>query len=319
MKPEQATVIGGSGFIGRYIVRELAKRGTRVRVAVRNPNEALFLKPMGDVGQILPVQANIRVPESIDRAVEGSEIVINLVGILHQSGAQTFNAIQSEGPRIAAEAAARAGATRMIQISAIGADSKSDAAYARTKAEGEAAVLEAFPNATILRPSIVFGPEDGFFNRFAAMARLSPALPLIGGGETKFQPVYVCDVAEAVMAAVDSATAQGATYELGGPRVYSFKELLEYILAETQRSRLLVPLSFGLAKFIGFFAQMAPGTPLTPDQVELLKADNIVADDARSLEDLGIAPTSVEAIVPTYLHRFRRHGQFDEHPVDAGA
>ncbi len=318
MRPEQATVIGGSGFVGRYIVRNLAKRGTRIRVAVRNPNDALFLKPMGDVGQVLPVQANIRVPASIERAVEGSDIVVNLVGVLHQSGPQTFKALQADGAATVAAAAAKAGVSRLIQMSAIGADPKSSAPYARTKAEGEKAVLDAFPEATILRPSIVFGPEDDFFNRFAAMARIAPALPLVGGGETKFQPVYVCDVADAATAVLDAPDSRRTTYELGGPTVYSFREILELILHEIQRSKPLVSIPFGLAKFMAFFAQMIPNPPLTPNQVELLKTDNVAGGDAKSLTDLGITPTSVEAIVPAYLHRFRRHGQFDEHPVDAG-
>ena len=317
MKSTQATVIGGSGFLGRYIVRRLAEQGTRIRVAVRHPNQALFLKPMGDVGQILPVQANLRFPDSLDRAVEGSDTVINLVGIMHQSGRQTFDEIQAKGAGAVAEAAAKTGASSLVHVSAIGADGQSRAAYARSKAEGETAVREAFSDAVIIRPSIVFGPEDDFFNRFAAMARLWLALPLVGGGHTRFQPVYAGDVADAITAVIGDPTAAGGTYELGGPHVYSFREIMELILAEIQRSKPLIPLPFAMAKFMGFFAQMLPNPPLTPGQVELLKTDNVVSADARTLADLGISATPVETIVPTYLHRFRKHGQFDERPVSA--
>jgi NADH dehydrogenase len=303
-----ATVFGGSGFIGRYIVQRLAKRGWLVRVAVRRPDEALFLKPMGDVGQITPVAANLRHQGSVEAAVAGADAVVNLVGLLYQSGRQRFDAIHVEGARRAAEAAHRAGATRFLHISAIGADPASPAAYGRTKAAGEQAVLAAFPDATIFRPSIVFGPEDSFFNRFAEMARLLPVLPLVGGGRTRFQPVYVGDVADAAMAALESAAARGRTYELGGPRIYSFRELMEILLKEIQRRRLLLPLPFALASLQAAFMELLPVPPLTRDQVRLLKRDNVVSPGMPGLKDLGVEPTALELIIPTYLARYRPGG-----------
>lgn len=309
------TVFGGSGFVGRHIVRALARRGFRVLVAVRRPDLAGHLQPLGAVGQIHAVQANLRYPDSVMKACEGAEIVINCVGILYETGRQKFDAVQARGAGAVARAAKAAGA-RLIHLSAIGADANSASAYARTKAAGEAAVFAEVPDAVILRPSIIFGPEDGFFNRFAAMAQMFPALPLVGGGTTRFQPVFVTDVAEAVMAAIDGKAKPGTVYELGGPSVKSFRELLEFVLATTGRNRLLVPLSFGLARLQAKFLQYLPNPPLTPDQVELLKLDNVVSDAAkaegRTLEGLGIRPQSVEAIVPTYLWRFRRQGQFAE-------
>jgi NADH dehydrogenase len=309
------TVFGGSGFVGRHVVRALARRGFRIRVAVRRPDLAGHLQPLGAVGQIHAVQANLRYPDSVRQAVAGAEIVINCVGILYETGRQKFDSVQARGAGAVARAAAEAGA-RLIHISAIGADAESPALYARTKAAGEAAVREAAPDAVILRPSIVFGPEDDFFNRFAAMAQMSPVLPLVGGGETKFQPVFVGDLAEAVMAAVDGRTQPGATYEIGGPAVKSFRELLELVLKTTQRRRILAPLPFGLARLQAKVLQLLPKPLLTEDQVELLKSDNVVSDAAkaegRTLEGLGIHPQSVEAIVPTYLWRFRKQGQFAE-------
>lgn len=309
------TVFGGSGFVGRHVVRALAKRGFRIRVAVRRPDLAGHLQPLGAVGQIHAVQANLRYPDSVRQAVAGAEIVINCVGILYETGRQKFDSVQARGAAAVARAASEAGA-RLIHISAIGADAESAALYARTKAAGEAAVREAAPDAVILRPSIVFGPEDDFFNRFAAMAQMSPVLPLVGGGETRFQPVFVGDLAEAVMAAVDGRANAGATYELGGPAVKSFRELLELVLKTTQRNRLLVPLPFGLARLQAKVLQLLPKPMLTEDQVELLKSDNVVSEAAkaegRTLEGLGIHPQSVEAIVPSYLWRFRKHGQFAE-------
>ncbi|MDP2801634.1 MAG: complex I NDUFA9 subunit family protein [Phreatobacter sp.] len=309
------TVFGGSGFVGRHVVRALAKRGFRIRVAVRRPDLAGHLQPLGAVGQIHAVQANLRYPDSVRQAVMGSEIVINCVGILFETGRQKFDSVQARGAATVAKAAAEAGA-RLIHLSAIGADADSTALYARTKAAGEAAVLSEVPDAVILRPSIVFGPEDDFFNRFAGMAQMSPVLPLVGGGETRFQPVFVGDVAQAVMAAVDGQTKPGAVYELGGPAVKSFRDLLEFVLATIQRKRLLVSLPFGVARLQAKILQLLPKPMLTEDQVELLRADNVVSEAAkaegRTLEGLGIQPQSVEAVVPTYLWRFRRQGQFTE-------
>src|SRR3984885_1248912 len=280
------TVFGGSGFLGRNVVRALCKRDYRVRVAVRRPELAGHLQPLGKVGQIHAVQANLRYPASVEAAMRDSDVAINLVGILAPSGSQTFDAVQAEGAGSVAKAAANVGA-RMIHVSAIGADSNSP-----SKAAGETAVLSAVPSATIFRPSVVFGPEDDFTNRFASLARMSPALPLIGGGATKLQPVYVGDVATAVADAVDGKTKAGATYELGGPEVLSMREIMEIILATIERTRLLVPLPFGLAEFQAMFLQFAPGAlKLTPDQVTLLRSDNVVSDAAKAagltLEGLG--------------------------------
>lgn len=309
---ELIAVFGGSGFIGRHVIRRLAKRGARVRAAVRQPNLAGYLKPMGDVGQIEPVQVNVRYESSIAHALRGADCVINLVGILHEKGPQKFNAVQAQGAGAIARAAAGAGVRRLIHVSAIGADAQSDSAYARSKAAGEAAVREHFPSATILRPSVVFGPEDDFFNRFAALARLLPVLPLVGGGHTKFQPVYVGDVADAVLRVLDDPATAGRLYALGGPRIYSMKQILELVLVETGRQRLLLPLPFFAAKIQAAFLQLLPKPVLTVDQVRLLQHDNIVPEGAAGLKDLGIThPSSVELIIPTYLHRYRRTGQFE--------
>ncbi len=307
------TLYGGSGFIGRHTVRALAKAGWRIRVAVRRPDLANHLQPLGAVGQIHAVQANLRYPDSVTRAAEGSEAVVNLVGILHKSGAQTFDAVQAEGAATVAEAAKAAGA-RLIQVSAIGADANSSSAYARTKAEGEKAALSTVKTAVVLRPSIVFGPEDEFFNRFAAIARFSPALPLIGGGHTRFQPVFVGDIAAAIVAAVEGRARAGTTYELGGPEVKTFKELMQILLTQIDRKRLLVPLPFSLASFQAAFLQMLPNPLLTRDQVELLKRDNVVSPEAeregRTLRGLGITPTAMLTVLDSYLWRFRKAGQF---------
>jgi uncharacterized protein YbjT (DUF2867 family) len=308
------TVFGGSGFLGRSVVRALCKRDYRVRVAVRRPELTGYLQPLGRVGQIHAVQANLRYPASVEAAMRDSDVAINLVGILAQSGAQTFDAVQAAGAGALAKAAAAAGA-RMVHVSAIGADEDSVSHYARSKAAGEKAVLAAVPSATIFRPSVVFGPEDQFTNRFAGLARLSPVLPLIGGGLTKLQPVYVGDVARAIADAVDGKTKEGATYELGGPEVLTMREIMKIILSIIQRRRMLVSLPFGLAKLQALFLQFAPGPlQLTPDQVELLRSDNIVSAtakaEARTLEALGIVPDSLEAIAPQYLWRFRKAGQF---------
>jgi NADH dehydrogenase len=310
---KQITVFGGSGFLGRHLVRALAKRHYRIRVAVRRPDLANHLQPLGRVGQIHAVQANLRYPQSVEAAVRDADTVVNLVGILYERGRQRFDAVQGFGAERAALAAAAHGA-RMVHVSAIGADENSTALYARSKAAGEKAVLAAMPSANIFRPSIMFGPEDEFFNKFAAMARLLPALPLIGGGATRFQPVFVGDVAEAIARAVDGNARPGTTYELGGPEVRTFKQLMEYVLATIERKRLLIPLPFPLAKLQAQFLQYMPKPLLAPDQVELLKTDNVVSDaasrDGRTLKGLGIDATAMETVVPSYLWRFRRTGQF---------
>lgn len=316
-----AVVFGGSGFIGRHLVRELARRGWRVRVAVRRPHHAQFLRPMGAVGQIQLVQANVRDRSSIGEAVKDADAVINLVGVLFQSGAQSFDRVQRAGAAAVAALAAKEGVADFVHISAIGADPESDSLYARSKAEGERAVRDALPAAVILRPSVVFGPGDHFFNRFATLTTMAPAflpLPLlIGGGAAKFQPVYVDDVADAACAALASPTARGRTFELGGPRVYTFRELLHFMLEETGRARMLTPVPFSVAPALGLFGEalgLAPfiDPPITRDQIRLLKRDNVVGAGAAGLADLGVTPRSVEAIVPAYLARFRRYGQFAE-------
>ena len=326
MTPSLVTVFGGSGFLGRHLVQRLAATGARVTVAVRNPESALFLKPMGDVGQITPVGADVRDGPAVVAAVQGADWVVNLVGVLYETRRQSFGAIHAQGAERIAKAAKAAGAKRLVHVSAIGADRHSSAAYARSKAVGEAAVAAAYPAATILRPSIIFGPEDDFFNRFAAMARLSMALPLFGGGETRFQPVYVGDVADAVMRSLTAEGTAGTTYELGGPRVYSFRQLMELILAEIGRKRILLPLPFVVADAMGSVADALVGVlqylplpfevapPLTGDQAKLLRYDNVVSGDAPGLADLGITPTACEIILPTYLDRFRRHGRFEASP-----
>jgi NADH dehydrogenase len=307
------TVFGGSGFLGRLVVRALAKHSFRIRVAVRRPDLAGHLQPLGLVGQIHAVQANLRDPASVAAAVRGASIVINLVGILFEHGRQRFEAVHALGAETVATGAASQGA-QVIHVSAIGADEHSTAHYARSKAEGERRVLAVAPAATIFRPSVMFGPDDDFFNKFASLARLLPALPLIGGGHTKFQPVFAGDVAAAITKAALGAARSGTIYELGGPEVFTFRELMEYVLAATERNRLLLPLPFGLARMQASFLQLLPKPPLTPDQVELLRTDNIVSEaadrDGRTLDGLGLQPEAVQVIVPTYLWRFRKTGQF---------
>jgi len=307
------TVFGGSGFLGRHVVRALANRNYRIRVAVRRPELTGYLQPLGRVGQIHAVQANLRFPQSIETAVRDADVVINLVGILFERGRQRFDAVQAEGAGAVAQAAHTVGA-RLIHVSAIGADENSVSDYARSKAVGERLVLAAQPQAIVMRPSIVFGPEDDFFNRFAALARLSPALPLPGGGHTRFQPVFAGDVAEAIAKAVDGKAKPGTVYELGGPDVFTFKELMEFTLATIERRRLLLPIPFAVMTLQAAFLQFLPKPPLTPDQVELLKSDNIVSaaarEQGRTLEGLGIIPNSVASVVPDYLWRFRKTGQF---------
>ena len=307
------TVFGGSGFLGRHVVRALARRDFRIRAAVRRPDLAGHLQPLGRVGQIHAVQANVRYPGSVEAAVQDASVVINLVGVLFERGRQSFEAVQAQGAAVVAQASEVVGA-RLIHVSAIGADPDSPSLYARSKAAGEAGVREAQPDAIIFRPSIVFGPEDDFFNRFAALARMSPVLPLIGGGATRFQPVYVGDVAEAIARAAEDKLRRATTYELGGPEVRTFKELMQYVLAVTERRRLLVPLPFGLARLQAYVLQLMPKPMLTPDQVELLRQDNVVSPlakaEGRTFDGIGIKPVAMEAVVPSYLWRFRKTGQF---------
>ncbi len=310
------TVFGGSGFIGRYVVQALARRGHRIRVAVRRPDLAGHVQPLGMVGQIKPIQANLRYRWSIERALEGADAVVNLVGILAEGGRQSFDAVQGFGPRAIGEVARAGGIRSVVHVSAIGADQPSTVGYLRSKAEGEAGIREAVPEAVVMRPSIVFGPEDHFFNRFAAMARMSPALPLIGGGKTLFQPVYAGDIGEAIARAVDGDAQPGAIYELGGPEVLSFRACLEKMLAVTRRRRLLVPIPWFAARLMGRFGSYLPGQPITLDQVRMLMFDNVVSADAtrdkRTLDGLGIEPTALEIVLPTYLVRFRERGEFEQ-------
>jgi uncharacterized protein YbjT (DUF2867 family) len=311
MKTPLVAVFGGSGFLGRYVVRALGEAGFRIRVGVRRPNLGNYLVPMGRVGQIQLVKANITNAEQVQSVISGADAVINLVGILRQSGRQRFARIHRDAPAELAKAAMNAGASAFVHVSALGASQNSPSLYARTKAEGELRVREAFPAATIFRPSLLFGPEDNFFNRFAGMTRFSPFLPLIGGGKTRFQPVHVGDAAAAIQTAVaDAASARGRTYELCGPTVYTFRELMEFILRESCRERVLLPIPFGIASFGASIANLSPWPPITPDQVKLLKSDNVMTKGALGLGDLGIEPDSVEAVVPTYLWRFRPQGQF---------
>ncbi len=302
-----ATVFGGSGFIGRYVVKRLTHKGFVVRVAVRDPEAALFLKPMGAVGQVVPLYASVANEATVQRAVDGAALVVNLVGILAESRAGQFQAVHAEGAGRVARLAAAAGVERLVQMSAIGADAASPSAYGKSKADGEQAVRTAFPAATILRPSVVFGPEDHFFNRFAAMARLLPFMPVIAGN-TRMQPVYVGDVADAVMAVLARADAAGATYELGGPRVWSFRELLAYILKETGRHRRMIEMPMGLVRLQARFMEVLPGKPLTRDQLLMLEHDNVAGSDVPGLTELGVIPTPVELVVPGYLRRFRPGG-----------
>ena len=314
------TVFGGSGFVGRYVVRQLARDGWRIRAACRRPDLAGHLQPMGRVGQIHPVQANLRYPDSVAHAVAGASVVVNCVGILARSGRQTFGAVHAAGARAIAKAAREAGVARLVHVSALGADPKSRSDYARSKAEGERGVLEEFPEAAILRPSIVFGPEDQFFNRFAALAQLAPLLPLIGGGGTKFQPLYVGDLASAIANACDGRAKPGTVYEIGGPEVLSFRQLLDRTQTWAGRTRRYLPMPFWLAKLQALATWPLPNAvrPLTLDQVRLLQSDNIVSNvaqwEARTLAGLGVEhPHAAGSIVPGYLERFRPHGQFSHY------
>lgn len=316
---ELVTVFGGSGFVGKYVVRALCKAGKRVRVAMRRPHLGNDLRVMGVVGQVQLVQANIRNAESVERAIDGADAVINLVAILNEKRKQTFDGTVHHGARLVSEAAKAKGIKKFIQISAIGADKNSKSDYAVAKAMAEDVVLKNIPTSTILRPSVIFGPEDNFYNKFAAISRLTPIMPLIGGGQTKFQPVYAGDVAEAVLAALDSTDAQGKTFELGGAETYTFEQIIKYIQATIARPRAYMKVPFGLMKFGGgvlnLLTKFIPflDAPFTGDQIELMKTDNVVSGKALGFKDLGITElVSVEALAPTYLYRFRPHGQFEE-------
>ena len=302
-----ATVFGGSGFIGRYVVKRLAQRGFVVRVAVRDPEAALFLKPMGAVGQIVPLYASVMNEGTVHRAISGAEVVVNLVGALAETRGASFQAVHTEGAERIARISAATGVHRLVHVSAIGADPDSPSRYGATKGGAEKAVLAAFPAATILRPSIVFGAEDKFFNRFAEIARIAPFMPVISGA-TKMQPVFVGDVADAVIAALDSDAAVGKIYELGGPQVWSFREILAFILKQTKRDKRLVDIPMGIARMQAAIMQHMPGQPLTPDQLLMLSKDNVVAPGAPGLADLGITPTPAELVVPSYLSRFQPGG-----------
>ena len=307
----RATVFGGTGFIGRYVVKRLAQRGVTLSVVGRHARRGNYLQPMGDVGQIVLLDGDIGDEAFVAASVEGADLVVNLVGILAQGSKQRFDAVQHQAAGRLARQAAAAGVERFVQFSAIGADAASKSLYAKSKADGETAVRAAFPRAVILRPSIVFGPEDQFFNRFARMTRLSPFLPLIGGGKTRFQPVYVGDVADAALAAFDRPEAVGQTYELGGPRVYSFAELMRLMLREIDRPTFpLVSIPFGLATLQAAILEHLPGKLLTRDQVLMLKRDNVVSPGAKTIEDLGLTPTAPEVILQSYLERFRTGGRF---------
>jgi len=316
MRTGLVTIFGGSGFVGKHVVRALVKDGWRVRVAVRRPHTANDLRVIGNVGQVHLVQANIRFKTSVERAVEGSDAVINLVSVLFEDGKQNFNSLHVLGARVVADAAKVAGISNVIQVSAIGADKDAPSAYSRTKAAGEAIVRELIPTADIMRPSIIFGPEDSFFNRFAAMTNISPFIPLIGGGDTKFQPVYVGDVAQAIAQRLKQGTS-GEIYELGGPRIYSFKEMMEFMLTVVNRKRLLLPLPWAAASMMGFTGEMIGKAPLikpflTRDQVNSFRTDNIVSESAKGFKDLDIELETIESMVPPYLERYRKYGQFHE-------
>jgi len=309
MEQQRITVFGASGFIGRYVVERLADQGAVITAAVRDVEKAKFLRTLGQVGQVTPVMANVCDEAAIARAVEGADAVVNLVGILYAHGRQSFKSIHADAPALIGRACAAAGTARLVHVSAIGASARAESDYQRSKAAGEDGLRSAFPAATILRPSIVFGPEDGFFNLFGALARYLPVLPLYGGGTTRFQPVYVDDVAAAVATALADASTAGKTYELGGPTVYTFAELLQIILRETRRARLLVPVPFFVGELHGALLGLLPKPLLTRDQMISLRHDSVVGDDALTLADLGVSATTVESVVPTYLQRYRRGGR----------
>lgn len=308
MPLKKITIFGGSGFLGRHLVARLARSGWTILLAERHPSRTRFLQPLGDVGQISAVAARVQDEDRVAEVVAGADAVVNLTGILYESGRQRFDDIHHLGAGNIARAAAAAQVQRLVHVSAIGANPEALANYARSKGQGEEAVRQAFPDATILRPSIVIGPEDGFFNRFADMSRISPFLPLVGGGKTLFQPVYVGDVAQAIQMGLEGKDLTGETYELGGPNIYSFKALLEMLLKEIGRRRPLMPIPFPLANLQATFLELLPVPPLTRDQVRMLRSDNIVKAGAKGFRDIGITPTAVEAILPTYLERHRKNG-----------
>ena len=315
MERRRVTVFGGSGFLGRYVVERLADLDMTVQVAVRDPEAAKYLRTLGQVGQVTPFACDVTDAAAVARAVEGADAVVNLVGILAERGRQTFKALHADAPAAIAIAAASAGVKSLVHVSAIGAAPNALSDYARSKAAGEAALRSGFPDAVIVRPSIVFGPEDGFFNLFAGLARVAPALPLFGGGETRFQPVYVADVADAIVAALSAPSARGQTYELGGPEVCTFAELMTRMLDEIRRRRLLVPLPFFVGDVIATVTGILPVSPVTRDQLRSLRSDNVVSADAATLADLGIAPTAMDAILQTYLCRYRRGGRLGRTPI----
>lgn len=302
-----ATVFGGSGFIGRYVVKRLAARGYVVRVVGRDTERARDLMVTGNVGQVVPLYASFSNPATIDRATEGADLVVNLIGILSERRAGDFRRVHAEGAAAIARAAAAAGVTRLVQVSALGADPASPSQYAQTKAEGEQGVRDAFPASTVLRPSVVFGAEDQFFNRFGAMAMMLPFMPVICG-DTKFQPVYVGDVADAIVAALEREDAAGGLYELGGPRIYTFRELLAWVLHETRRHRFMVEIPPALAGVQARLGELVPGKPFTRDQLLLLQHDNVVGSRVPGLLELGVVPTPIELVVPEYLDRYRPGG-----------
>lgn len=311
MTSHRITILGASGFIGRYIVRDLARQGAVIAACCRHASGAGFLRTMGDVGQIATFSADFTDERALAAVIAGADTVVNAVGILYERGKQRFDTVHRQGPAQVAALAKRAGVKRLVHFSALGADANSSSSYGRSKAAGEAAVRAAFPGATILRPSLVFGPEDDFFNRFAAMARFAPALPLIGGGATKFQPVYVGDVADAVAAVLARADTQGKTYDIAGPAVFTLKQLFELILHITGRKRLLLPVPFGLAAIEAFFLEWWPtAPPLTRDQVRMLRHDTVATPGAPGLAELGITPKALELVLPSYLDRYRRPGRF---------
>ncbi len=312
-----ATIIGGSGFVGRYVVRLLAQTGWRIKIVCRHPEQAGFLQPLGNVGQVQAVHANICDARSLRAAIKGSDALVNLAGVLAQSGRQSFEEVHCEGARRVAEAAKSFEITNFVHVSALGADLRSKALYARSKALAEIKVLNACPTAVILRPSVIFGEEDGFFNRFAAMASLSPFLPAIGFGHTKFAPVYVADVARAIVQALEGKAVAGTTYELGGPAVYTLKELLHMTQTYSGRTPRTVPIPFAIASLQGFVLQYLPGKVLTVDQVRMLRANSIVSTkadkEARTFEGLGISPAPIDAVVPVYLEKFRPKGMYESY------
>lgn len=309
MKIQRATVFGGSGFLGRHIVKRLARAGVRIRVAVRDPEGAWFLRPNGAEGQIVPVYGNVTEPASVEAAVEGVDAVFNCVSLYVERGQATFERVHVDGARTVAEAAKAAGVKRLLHTSGIGSRPDHPSKYASARGRGDEAVAAAFPGATFVSPSVMFGPGDSFFNTLASMARFSPVMPLFGGGKTKLQPVYVGDVADTFMAVLERRGAEGATYELGGPRVYTYRELMEVLLAELNRDKIMLPVPFGLAEFMATFMTLLPNPPLTRDQVKLLREDNVVSGE-NALDTLGIAPHAVELILPTYMDMYRKGGRW---------